>query len=110
LNPRRGEVWLVDFGEPIGHEPASIRPAVIVSADEANAGPGMLVAVVPTTTRDRRLPLHVPVESGGLTDPSFARCDQVRSVSEHRLVHSLGTLDAVELFAIDRVLRLFLDL
>ncbi|WP_462186821.1 type II toxin-antitoxin system PemK/MazF family toxin [Frankia sp. CcWB2] len=36
ISPRRGEVWLVDFGEPIGHEQGLCRPAVVVSADRLN--------------------------------------------------------------------------
>jgi PemK-like, MazF-like toxin of type II toxin-antitoxin system len=31
--PSRGEVWLVDFGDPIGREQSGRRPAVVVSAD-----------------------------------------------------------------------------
>jgi mRNA interferase MazF len=38
VTPRRGEIWLVDFGEPVGREQAGIRPAVIVSTDALNEG------------------------------------------------------------------------
>lgn len=32
----RGEVWWIDFGEPVGSEPAHLRPALIVSSDRFN--------------------------------------------------------------------------
>ena len=32
----RGEVWWIDFGEPVGSEPAYLRPALVVSSDRFN--------------------------------------------------------------------------
>ena len=40
MGARRGEVWLVDFGVPVGREGGYVRPAVVVSSDMLNAGPG----------------------------------------------------------------------
>ena len=31
-----GEVWWIDFGEPVGSEPAYLRPALVVSSDRFN--------------------------------------------------------------------------
>lgn len=39
LRPRRGDIWLVDSGDPIGGEKVGLRPAVIVSTDYLNQGP-----------------------------------------------------------------------
>ena len=44
---RRSEVWGVDFDPAVGHEQGLRRPALILSADTWNAGPGGLVTVVP---------------------------------------------------------------
>jgi mRNA interferase MazF len=46
----RGEVYQVDLGRPVGHEPAISSPGVVVSSDLFNNGPGELVAVVPVTS------------------------------------------------------------
>ena len=64
VSPRRGEVWLVDFGEPVGREQAGRRPAVVVSADQLNDSPAGVVIVVPCTTARRRLPSHIELEPG----------------------------------------------
>jgi mRNA interferase MazF len=56
VTPRHGEIWLVDFGEPIGREQAGRRPAVIVSDNEMNDGSSGLVIVVPMTTARRGIP------------------------------------------------------
>jgi mRNA-degrading endonuclease toxin of MazEF toxin-antitoxin module len=41
----RGEVYYVDLGQPVGHKPAFRRPAVVVSVDILNNGPGGLVVM-----------------------------------------------------------------
>ena len=108
----RGEVYDVDLGQPIGHEPAFRRPAVVVSVDLLNNGPGMLVVVVPVTTAAYGLRSHVEVEPGrsGLGHTSYARCDQLRVISTDRLSTRRGMVAPEQLRAIDQALRFVLDL
>jgi len=112
VTPRRGEVWLVDFGEPDGREQAGIRPAVVVSADALNEGPAGVVVIVPVTSTRRDLPSHVEIEPGesGLDHPSYAKCEDVKSVSERRLIDRLGVVGPEPLFGIERVLRYLFEL
>ena len=108
----RGEVHDVDLGQPVGREPAFLRPGVVVSSDLLNNGPGGLVAVVPVTTTAYGLRSHVELAAGesGLDHDSHARCDQLRVVSTRRLVRCRGAVDAESLHAIERALRFVLDL
>ena len=112
MKPRRGDVWLIDFGDPVGREQAGMRPAVVVSADLLNEGPAGVVIVVPLTTAARGLPSHIEISSGhsGLDEVSYAKCEDVKSVSERRLVNRLGSIDPARLFQIARVLRFLFDL
>jgi mRNA interferase MazF len=112
VKPRRGDVWLIDFGDPVGREQAGIRPAVVVSADLLNEAPAGVVVVVPLTTAARGLPSHVEISAGhsGLDEVSYAKCEDVKSVSEQRLVNRLASVDPAPLFEIARVLRFLLDL
>jgi mRNA interferase MazF len=112
VTARRGEIWLVDFGEPVGREQAGIRPAVIVSTDALNEGPAGILLVVPVTTSRRELPSHVELEPGesGLDHPSYAKCEDVKSISERRLVTRLGVVASEPLFEIGRVLRYLFEL
>lgn len=107
---RRGEVWLVDLGEPIGHEAAWQRPAVVVSDDPANQHG--LAVVCPIGSARRDYPTRVEVEPGrsGLDEISYVQCEQVRTVSTVRLVHRLGAVDPVVMTAVERVLRLLFRL
>ncbi len=108
----RGEVYQVDLGRPVGHEPAFLRPAIVVSSDALNNGPGELVVIVPVTSADYGLRSHVEVGAGasGLEHRSYATCDQIRVVSTARIRMRRGMLTPDELRSIDRALRFILDL
>lgn len=112
MNARRGELWLVDFGDPAGREQSGRRPAVVVSADRLNESRAGIVVVVPTTTTPRGLPSHVEIEPGGsgLDEVSYATCEDVKSVSEQRLIGLLGTVNDEVTFRIGRALSFLLDL
>lgn len=90
--PRRGDIWLVDFGTPVGHEQGYRRPAVVVSANQMNTSRAGLVIVVPVTRTRRDLPSHIEIEAegSGLRETSYAKCEDVKSVSHDRLIHRIG--------------------
>lgn len=102
----------MDFGEPVGREQAGRRPAVVVSAGGLNESPAGVVIVVPCTTRRRGLPSHVELDPQqcGLDEVSYAKCEDLKSVSYKRLAARLGAANDEALFAIARVLRFLLDL
>jgi mRNA interferase MazF len=109
---RRGEIWLVDFGKPVGREQSGIRPAVVVSSDRLNEGRSGVLMVVPLTTTRRGLPSHIEIEPGtsGLESVSYARCEDLKSISMERLDHRQGAAEPGALFEIARVLRFLLEL
>lgn len=109
----RGEIWLVDFDPTRGHEQAGRRPALIISDDRFNRSRAELVFVVPLTTRQRTLPVHVPVvpPEGGVRSPSFIKCEDLRSISTDRLVEGpWGMLSPRTVAAVEERLRLLLAL
>jgi mRNA interferase MazF len=110
--PSRGDVWNVDLGRAKGHEQSGRRPALVVSADRFNHGPAGLVVVLPLTTRDKGIPLHVPIEppEGGATERSFVKPEDVRSISIERLAERRGRVSRATLDVVDRRLRVLLDL
>lgn len=109
---RRGEFWLLDLGQPIGHEQGGQRPALVVSSDEWNRH-ASTVTVLPVTRRPHRLPTRIEIEPDGanrLRETSYARCEDIRSVSVRRLVRRMGSADEVAMFSVARVLRTFLEI
>ena len=112
MSPHRGEVWLVDSGEPVGPEQSGRRPAVVVSADPLNESRAGIVIVVPTTSTPRGLPSHIEIDpaTSGLDEVSYAKCEDLKSISEQRLIARLGAVSDTALFEIARSLRFLLNL
>lgn len=102
------EIWWTNFDPQVGREQSGLRPAIVIGTQFACQLPNQLALVVPCTTTDRQLPFHPCVESLG--QPSFAMCDQVKSISRKRLVrrHS-AQLVQDEIAAIKFVLRQMID-
>lgn len=67
--------------------------------------------VVPCTTTHRNIPSHVELDPGvsGLHDVSYAKGEDVKSISERRLVARIGAVNEEALFAIATVLKLLMD-
>lgn len=107
---RRGEIWFVDFGEPIGHEQGHRRPAVVVSGNRMNGSRAGLVIVVPVTTRRRGLPSHVELDGGGLKEISYAKVEDLKSVSVERLVRHIGAASTAAMARIETIARLLMEL
>jgi mRNA interferase MazF len=110
--PVRGQVWQVDLDPTRGHEQAGKRPALVVSVDRFNQTPLGLVVVVPLTSKAKEFPLHVRLEppEGGLHLTSFAKCEDVRSISRERLSKPLGRVTPAVLRQVEDKLRLVLGL
>jgi mRNA interferase MazF len=106
------DLWLVDFGDPYPGEPAHHRPALVLGPPET-FGPGFPFAiVVPLTTTNRGLSLHVEVEvdpRNGLTETGYIQCELIRSVNRRRLVHRLGTLDSQAALAAQEIVKTLLN-
>lgn len=112
VQPDRGEIWWVDLSPTKGHEQSGHRPAVIISANTFNHGPAGLVVVLPVTTTDRDIPLHVKIEppEAGIEKPSVILCDQIRTISKSRLTDRLGHLNSPTLQQIEHRLQILLRL
>jgi mRNA interferase MazF len=110
--PARGQVWLIDLNFTRGHEQAGTRPGLIVSVDPFNQSPLGLAVVVPITSKTKDSPLHVRIEPPecGLEHTSYAKCEDVRSVSQERLTRPLGRATPTVIRQVEDRLRLILGL
>jgi mRNA interferase MazF len=111
-SPSRGQIWYVNLNPTRGHEQAGQRPALVVSVDIFNHGPAGLVVVLPVTSVDKGIPLHVRVNppEGGLTQRSFIKIEDVRSVSTERLRDLQGVVSASTMSLVEQRLRVLLQL
>lgn len=106
------ELWLVDFGRPYPGEPASRRPALVLGPPDTFGSRFPLVIVVPLTTTDRGLSLHVVVPaaaSTGLSRTSYVQCELIRSINTRRLVQRLGTIDEDTSWQVGTIVKTLLN-
>jgi mRNA-degrading endonuclease toxin of MazEF toxin-antitoxin module len=103
-DPRRGDVWRVDFpNRP--DDPHLPRPAIVISNDRHNEFADT-VLVIPVFNDDglpKLLPTHIPIAKGtaGLTKNSRAMCEHIASIGKDRLVGTaLGVMPSVVLTAL----------
>ena len=104
LTPKRGEVWLVNFGPAVGAEIRKVRPGVILTAQ----GVGRLVLEIVAPLTDWKPAyagfswfVHVPIDpANGLRKDSGADAFQVKSLSRERFVRRLGSLTAQQVEAV----------
>jgi len=114
---RRGEIRMVDLEPTIGQEANKRRPAVVVSNDGANMaatrlGRGVITVVPITTNTEQVHPFQVLLLASdtGLPRSSKAQCEQVRSVSIHRIGESVGIVPPRAMTELNRALVTHLGL
>jgi mRNA interferase MazF len=96
------------FDPSIGGEIQKTRPALVLSNDTANALLNR-VQLVPLSSRTERL---YPAEAYVTLDSQKrkAMADQLTTASKHRLLRRMGAINAEELEAVARAVRLQLGL
>lgn len=111
-DPKRGELWFVNFSPTKGHEQRGDRPALIISDNRLNSSRAGLVLAVPLTTTEQGIPWHVQVQAGegGLQEASYALCEQVRSISKKRLRRRLGKVRAETITEVEDRLQILFGL
>jgi mRNA interferase MazF len=111
--PKRGEIWLVDFNPARGSEQSGQRPAVIIQNDVGNrVADTTIIAAISTNLRPN--PTNVLIKATkqtGLTDESMAKTSQLLTISKERLIQRLGKIDKPTTEALKQALKvsLFLD-
>ena len=108
----RGEVWLVDLGEPRGREQAGTRPALVLQTDLM--GHLNTVVVIPLSTKPNRASLAtnipIPQREAELERESVAICHQIRALDKTRLRHRIGVLTEERLSEIEAAIAFLLHM
>lgn len=96
IDPKRGEIWNVNFDPTRGDEISKVRPALVMNVREA--GRLNLRMVVPITTGNSGFSRHfwmVGIRANaknGLNQDSFADTFQFKSVSVDRFIDRRGAI------------------
>jgi mRNA interferase MazF len=95
---RSGDVYVVDFGSPLGSEAAFLRPAVVVTDDDILDAISTTFQVIPFTSTVRNWPTDVSSEWGE------AQVHLVTTVSSLAAGEHLGSVGPAKLSALREVL------
>jgi mRNA interferase MazF len=70
------------------------------------------VIVIPITSKAKGIRTHVQMQppEGGLTTISYAKCEDIRSISKDRLSRRMGAVTPATMASIELVLRALLVL
>lgn len=111
---RRGDIHIVDFGDPDGHTPAKRRPVVIIQGDDYNrSGLGTALVVVLTgNTGIQQQPGNVllPSTATGLKKDSVANVTALYTVNKDDLGEKVGEAPSYLMGDISAGLRLVMEL
>lgn len=99
----RGDVYWVNLDPAQGSEIRKKRPCVLVSATPINKARRTVVVVPLSTAARSRPPLVIAVQCLGKT--AVAVCDQIRAVDKKRLMDLAGSLNQVDMEALENSLK-----
>jgi mRNA interferase MazF len=112
--PRRGEIYLMALDPTVGSEIQKTRPALIIQNDTSNRlGPTTIVAPITSTVRLPLNPVHALLAADsktGLSVPSVALLNQIRTVDRKRLVKRLGRASDDVMERVNEAIRISLAL
>ena len=107
----RGEVYFVDLGRPEGHELGHEHPVVVLSINDINRKP-LVVVVVPGTSLKAGKPIRPnevlisPSPTNGLTKDTLFQCHQIKSLDHGRFQRDpAGVFASPEMDQIERTVR-----
>lgn len=75
---KQGDLYWVSLNPTKGHEQQGRRPVIVVSNDLVNSKL-VLALVVPITSAERGIPLHIKIDEG-LPIKGFVKCEEIRAV------------------------------
>jgi len=113
IQPRRGEVYLVNFDPVIGAEIRKTRPALVLQNDVANRhSPVTIVAAITSQFDEPLYPTEVSLRrgEGGATKDSVVLLNQIRTIDKRRIVRRLGAVHVETMQRVDRAIQISLGL
>lgn len=104
---RTGDVYICDFGEPIGSKQGGIRPCVVVDNQMACTY-SPCIHCVPLTTKIKDMPLHYELKEKNcecLANDSVALCEQYTLVDKTQLIEWVGYVNRGDLANITKLCK-----
>lgn len=103
IEPKVGEVWLVDIPNAIGHQQKGIRPFVVTSNNKRNKFSPTIKGITLTSRIHKKSPVHVLIrksEATFLACDSVVNCEEVTTINKTQFIKKLGSLTKEQLLRI----------
>ncbi|MEI6703482.1 MAG: type II toxin-antitoxin system PemK/MazF family toxin [Deltaproteobacteria bacterium] len=112
MRVRRGDIWWVDFGTPKGSEQGGKRPALIIQNNTGNACSSTTIIAALTSKNKGSYPFHVDISASesGLSQDGTVLTEQLRTISQDRLINLIGSLSPIKMKEIDQALQVSLGI
>lgn len=111
--PTRGEIYLTALDPTVGSEIRKTRPALVIQNNTSNRLTNTtIIAPITSSVRFPLNPVHAVVVADattGLSAPSVALLNQIRTVDQQRLIKRLGSVDAYTMRQVEAAIKITLD-
>ena len=97
IRPRKGEIYLIEFGQNIGKELSNTHMGIIAQ-DSLKNSISSTVVVIPISSSLKLYDTHEKIEEEDIEEgklnklPSKAKAEQITCIDKSRLVHKVGRL------------------
>jgi mRNA interferase MazF len=111
--PKRGEIYFLDFSPSKGREMKGPHPALVIQNDVANKVSGLtVVAAITSNLKVAELPVGVLItpEESGLPHKSAVHLGQIYTIDKERLQNLVGTLSERKMLEVNRAIAISLGL
>ena len=106
MNPLRGQVYWVQFPDPVGR-----RPVCVVQNNVGNQfRDKTIVATLSTVPPKRDYEFLVPLDARVHGEPSWVQCEEIFTLKQDRLMQKAGALAPAEVDRLNAALAVSLGL
>ena len=97
LRPRKGDIYLIDFGQNVGTELSNTHMGIIIQ-DSLKNSVSSTVVVIPISSSKKLYDTHEKITNSDLQlgklnkIPSKAKVEQITCIDKARLIHKIGEL------------------
>ncbi|MBI4377735.1 MAG: type II toxin-antitoxin system PemK/MazF family toxin [Nitrospinae bacterium] len=111
--PRRGEIYFLDFSPSKGREMKGHHPALIIQNNIGNKMSGLtIVAAITSNIKVADLPVGISMtpEESGLSHKSVIHLGQIYTIDKERLQKLVGTLPGHKMSEVNKAIEISLGL
>ena len=111
--PKRGEIYFLDFSPSKGREIKGSHPALIIQNEVGNKVSSLtIVAAITSNLKVAELPVGIIItpEESGLSHKSVIHLGQIYTIDKERLENIVGMLSKIKMLEVDKAIEISLGL